>query len=131
LLLSGLYFRGNWAQPFSELRDNSGDIKYFNALSGQQEVKFMMTHGTFKYAEIPSKHLIAIELLYKNERYSLMIVMPDTIKDLKHFSKESNYNSLNEITAQLEPSEIQLFVPKFRFECTSRAEKALGKVRMI
>lgn len=89
----------------------------------------MMTHGTYKFAEIPSKHLTAVELPYKNERYSLLIVMPDSINDLKQFSKESNYNSLNEITAELEQSEIQLFVPKFRFECTSRAEKALGKVR--
>lgn len=58
-----------------------------------------------------------------------MIVMPDTEKDLKQFSKDSNYNSLNEIAAQLELAELELFVPKFRFECTSRAEKALGKVK--
>lgn len=57
-----------------------------------------------------------------------MIVMPDSEKDMKHFSKDSNYNSLNEIVALLEPTDLQLFVPKFRFECTSRAEKALGKV---
>ena len=89
----------------------------------------MMTHGSFKYAEIPSKQMTAVELPYKNERYSLLIVMPDSVTDLKQFSRESNVNSLSEITTQLEPSDIQLFVPKFRFECTSRAEKALGKVR--
>lgn len=63
LLFNGLYFRGNWAQPFMELR--SEDVKTFNALSGKQEVKFMMTHGTFKFAEIPSKQLVAVELPYK------------------------------------------------------------------
>lgn len=63
LLFNGLYFRGNWAQPFMELR--SDEIKYFNALSGKQDVKFMSTIGNFKYAEIPSKKLIAVELPYK------------------------------------------------------------------
>jgi serine protease inhibitor len=58
-----------------------------------------------------------------------MIVMPNTETDMKQYTKESNYNSLNEIVAQLETIDVQLFVPKFRFECTSRAEKALGKVR--
>lgn len=58
-----------------------------------------------------------------------MIVMPNSDQDLKQYSKESNYNSLNEIVSQLEPTDINLMVPKFRFECTSRAEKALGKVR--
>lgn len=129
LLFNGLYFRGNWAQPFMELR--SEEIKHFNALGGKQVVKFMMTHGSFKFAEVPSKQLSVVELPYKNERYSLMIVVPDSHKDLKHLSKETNFNSLNEIIALLEPMDMQLFVPKFRFECTSRAEKALGKVRNI
>lgn len=57
-----------------------------------------------------------------------MIVMPNSVKDLKEFSQESNFNALNEIAAELELTDLQLFVPKFRFECTSRAEKALGKV---
>lgn len=124
----GLYFRGNWANPFSKLRDDFSDAKYFNSLSGPQEVRFMTTYGTFKYAEIPSRKITVVELPYKNKKYSLMVVMPDSIQDLRQFSKETNYNLLNEITSQLEPSEIQLFMPKFRFESTSRAEKALGKV---
>ena len=113
-----------------ELRDSNSDAKYFQALNGKQEVKFMMTYGTFKYAEVPSKQLIAVELPYKNERYALLVVMPDTFKDLKYFSRQSNYNTLNEIIAQLESNDVQLFIPKFRFESTSRAEKALGKVKL-
>lgn len=71
LLFNGLYFRGNWAQPFMELR--SDEIKYFNAVSGKQEVKFMMTHGTFKYTEVRSRNLIAVELPYKVVYKSLEI----------------------------------------------------------
>lgn len=63
LLFNGLYFRGEWAQPFMELRSN--DRKYFNAMSGKQDVKFMMTNGLFKYVKIPSKQLVAVELPYK------------------------------------------------------------------
>lgn len=63
LLFNGLYFRGEWAQPFMELRSN--DIKYFNSMAGKQDVKFMMTNGLFKYAKIPSKQLVAVELPYK------------------------------------------------------------------
>ncbi|CRK89704.1 CLUMA_CG003436, isoform A [Clunio marinus] len=126
LLFNGLYFRGHWAEPFMELR--SDDTKYFHALSGDQDIKFMLTYGAFKYADIPSKQLKAVELPYKNERYAMLIVMPETVKDLKHFSRESDYNSVNEIVAQLESSDLTLYVPKFRMECTSRAEKALGKL---
>lgn len=54
--------------------------------------------------------------------------MPKAQNDMKQFCKQSNYNILNEIIAQMEPENLQLYVPTFRFECTSRAEKALGKV---
>lgn len=63
LLFNGLYFRGNWAQPFMELR--SDEIRYFNGFKGQQEIKFMVTNGLFKYANISSQNLIAVELPYK------------------------------------------------------------------
>lgn len=63
LLFNGLYFRGNWAQPFMEYR--SEKVKYFNSLSGKQDVKFMTTKGSIKFAEVSSKKLIAVELPYK------------------------------------------------------------------
>lgn len=57
--------------------------------------------------------------------------MPDSTKSLRDLSKESNQKSLYEITSQMEQTELQLFMPKFRFECTSRAEKALGKASKL
>lgn len=57
--------------------------------------------------------------------------MPKSDKHLIEYSKHANYDSLNEITSRLETSTITLSMPKFRFECTSRAEKHLAKVRNI
>jgi len=66
LLFNGLYFRGNWAHPFMELR--SEEASYFDAVSGKQEVKFMKSQGSFRYADVPSKNLFAIELPYEVRR---------------------------------------------------------------
>ena len=54
--------------------------------------------------------------------------MPSTLNDMKQHCKQSNYNNLNEIVGLMELNNINLFMPRFRYECTSRAEKALGKV---
>lgn len=59
----------------------------------------------------------------------MIIVMPDTESDLKEFSRSSDFSSMQDIIGRLEPTDMKICVPKFRFECTSRAEKALGKVR--
>lgn len=68
LLFNGLYFRGEWAQPFMELR--SHEKRFFNSMAGKQDVKFMVTSGSFKYAKIPSKQLVAVELPYKVGTYN-------------------------------------------------------------
>lgn len=59
----------------------------------------------------------------------MLIVMPGSEGDLKEFARSSDVNTLQDIIAQLEPVSLKICIPKFRFECTSRAEKALGKVR--
>jgi serpin B len=126
-VFAGLYFRGEWAEPFSALSDK----KKFESVNGEQDVNFMMVDGNFKFADVRSKQLIAVEFPYKNEKYSLTIIMPDTFKDLKYISKSSDYNLLNEISSQLEPTDLKVIVPKFRVEFTSKADKALGAVNNI
>lgn len=61
LLFNGLYFRGDWANKFRK----SDETKQFNSPKKIQDVKFMQTNGLFKYAEIPSQNLIAVEIPYK------------------------------------------------------------------
>jgi serine protease inhibitor len=124
LLFNGLYFRGDWSQKF----DLVNELKSFDSVKGKQDTKFITTNGLFKYVEIPSKNLIAVEIPYKNDRYAFLIVMPSTLNDMKQHCKQSNYNNLNDIVGQMELNNINLFMPRFRYECTSRAEKALGKL---
>ncbi|CAO1407105.1 unnamed protein product [Diamesa serratosioi] len=126
LLFNGLYFRGNWATPFFTLR--SDELSYFNTLSEKQTVKFMRSRGTFKYSEMSALNVDVVELPYENDRYALMLVLPKTNEGLKEFIKQLNDNSMNDIITSLEPTAIELSLPKFRLESTSRAEKALGKL---
>ncbi|CAO1413034.1 unnamed protein product [Diamesa tonsa] len=126
LLFNGLYFRGNWATPFFTLR--SDELAYFNTLSGKQTVKYMRSRGTFKFSEMSSLNVDVVELPYENDRYALMLVLPKTNEGLKDFIKQLKDNTMNDIISSLEPTAIELSLPKFRLESTSRAEKALGKL---
>lgn len=58
----------------------------------------------------------------------MVVVLPDSEESLRQFSKDSSPKSLNDIFSRLEPTEMHFSLPKFKFECTTRAEKALGKV---
>lgn len=61
LLFNGLYFKGEWAQQFAPVEELSS----FNAPKGKQEVKFIKANGLYKYADISSQNLIAVEIPYK------------------------------------------------------------------
>lgn len=61
LLFNGLYFRGEWANKFHKTEET----KTFNSFRKAQDVKFITSSGLFKYAEIPSQKIVAVELPYK------------------------------------------------------------------
>lgn len=62
LLFNGLFYQGHWSRPFKALP--SEIKKFFNALSGKQNVQFMESQGIFKYVA-NFKNLAAIEIPYK------------------------------------------------------------------
>lgn len=125
LLFNGLFYQGNWLWPFKALPAEKK--MSFNGLNAKQDVDYMESRGLFKYAA-NLKNLAAVEIPYRDERYSLLIIIPN---DLKDYSRNTDYTFINEILETLEPMEMLVQLPKFRFECTSRAEKALAKVRNI
>jgi serine protease inhibitor len=61
LLFNGLYFRGDWQQSFTKLEEK----RAFNSPKGIQNVKFMAANGLYKYVEIASQNVIAVEIPYK------------------------------------------------------------------
>lgn len=68
LLFNGLYFRGDWANKFRK----SDETKPFNSPKKMQDVTFMSSNGLFRYAEIPSQNLIAVEIPYKVTQSNLL-----------------------------------------------------------
>lgn len=129
LLFNGLYFRGNWKQPFQKLRSDPEDV-FFNSTSQKTRITMMRTRGTFRTGFISSIDSQAIEVPYENERYALLIVMPKNHDGIRGVIKQFTPSSLKEINEQLSEEYIHLSLPKFRVETTGRAEKSFSKVKM-
>lgn len=61
LLFNGLYYRGDWAQKFS----NVENLRPFNGIKEKKDTKYVVSSSAFKYAEIASQNLVAVEIPYK------------------------------------------------------------------
>lgn len=130
LLFNGLYFRGNWAVPFQQLRDEASDV-FYNSTSEKSRVTMMRSRGKFRTGFIESIDSHAVEIPYENKRYTLMIVMPKPHDGIRNLIKRFDLTTLGEINAQLKEEQIHLVLPRFKVETTNRAEKAIAKVRKI
>jgi serine protease inhibitor len=61
LLFNGLYYRGDWAQTFQ----NVAEKRAFNGVKDKKDAKFIVASSAFKYVEVPSQNLVAVEVPYK------------------------------------------------------------------
>lgn len=63
----------------------------------------------------------------QNERYSLLLIVPDSRDGLKKLIANFDANCLADITAKLTEESIDISLPKFHIDTTSGAEKSLAK----
>ncbi|GAB0092708.1 uncharacterized protein DMENIID0001_077360 [Sergentomyia squamirostris] len=130
LLFNGLYFRGGWGVPFQQLRSDPEDVFYCSETE-KKVVTMMRSRGNFRYRDCVKHNSQVIELPYENDRYSLLIVMPNEKDGLKKLISEFSGDMLDEMVSRLEEASVELRMPKFNFDTTSRAEKHLAKIGLI
>uniref|UniRef100_A0A1B0DIB7 Serpin domain-containing protein n=2 Tax=Phlebotomus papatasi TaxID=29031 RepID=A0A1B0DIB7_PHLPP len=130
LLFNGLYFRGSWGVPFQQLRSDPEDVFYCSETE-KKVVTMMRSRGNFRYVDCVKYNSQVIELPYENDRYSLLIVMPNDKEGLKKLITEFNADILEEMVSHVEETSIELRLPKFNLDTTSRAEKHLAKMGLI
>lgn len=126
LLFNGLYFKGNWATPFQQLRSDSEDIFYTSETS-KERVTMMRSRGSYKIAYLKDLESQVIELPYENDRYALLIILPKTHQGLRQLIETFSPEILSEILPKLQSDMVNFAMPKFRMDTTSRAEKPLIK----
>lgn len=66
----------------------------------------------------------------QNTRYTLLVMVPNRSEGLKDLIKNFNSDSLSSAQKSLVQKSVQITLPKFHIDTTSRAEKALAKVEV-
>uniref|UniRef100_A0A240PK27 Serpin domain-containing protein n=1 Tax=Anopheles christyi TaxID=43041 RepID=A0A240PK27_9DIPT len=127
LLFNGLYYRGSWATPFQQLRTE--ESKFFTN-TDERPVMMMRSQGTFGIGKDEQLDAKFLELPYNNSRYSLLLMVPNNKDGLKELIKNFNPDTLSTVQKSLVQMPVQICIPKFRIDTTSRAEKPLAKASL-
>jgi len=114
VLTNTIYFNAAWKLPFDESLTQDG---VFYLMDGGQVTAPMMSQTErFRYAG--DDNYQAIELLYDGGELSMVILLP-RIGGFEEFDGAIDLTSLNSIINSLELANVQLTMPKFRYESSS------------
>jgi serpin B len=113
VLVNAIYFKADWADPFDPKDTQTAP---FRLLEGSEvETPMMFQHTSAPYAS--GSGYSAIELPYQGGTAAMEIILPDE-GTFEAFERGLNPGRMEEILGNLQPTSVELGLPKFRF--TSR-----------
>lgn len=120
VLTNAAYFKANWKSPFLRGRTRRGAFK---SPDGETYVRYMQQSTRCQYAEAEGLQLASLP--YKGDRFSMLILLPQEGVTAKHFEEGLTAQRLRDWSASLRTRDVDLMLPKFRFETQKQLNPAL------
>jgi len=112
VLTNAIYFKGDWLDQFDPSLTQNEDFYLEN--SGSIPVPIMQQFGRVAdYAEVDGVQILSLP--YKGEEISMMILLPAT-GEMDRLEESLTLEKMNEYREAVYSQEIDLFLPKFKFE---------------
>jgi serpin B len=108
VIVSALYFKARWAEPFSEPRPGTFQLEDGTAI----RVPMMSRETPVRHVFRPDVHVLELE--YRSEGYSFLVIMPPKGQSLALFEEDLNDMRLLSWTAFLPRHEIDVVMPPFQ-----------------
>ncbi len=111
ILVNAIYFKGDWQDPFDP---NSTQDSPFTALDGTKIQVKMMNQSLSDVLYYQGSGYQAIELAYQGGSAAMDIIVPDQGK-YNDIESTLNNSFLNNTLAGMQPTTVQLGLPKYSF----------------
>lgn len=123
IIFNGMYFRGSWEQPFDVVYTGM----FYRSNTEKKQVTMMKSTGKFRIASLPELDAEAINLPYDGGRYALLLVVPRARDGLIRLIADLPIAPISEIQDSMREEEVQVSLPMFAVETTTKPISALAK----
>ena len=129
LLLNAVYFRGEWTYPFNPDHTYKGEFYNF----GKEAKKVEMMTQTHEFMFYKDTDIQAIELPYKNDSMSAIIILPNKDEDLNEYINLYNINDefVNKVIEGMVETGVRLNMPKFEVGFYMKLKDVLKRLGMV
>ncbi len=128
VLTNAIYFKGFWLKQFEKKNTRDEDFR----ISPGNPIKIPMMHlsgkeAKFNYGE--TDNLQILELPYEGEDLSMLIILPK-VDDLEATEESLRVKKLSEWKKLLKREEVEVALPKFKFEKACSMKDTLEEMGM-
>ncbi|XP_061704206.1 uncharacterized protein LOC133515652 [Cydia pomonella] len=124
LVINALYFKSAWQHAFDRSLTRSACFRVQGAC--KKQVAMMEISTELNYAFVDNLRAHAVELPYEGGRYSMVLLVPQDHDGLAGLIRDLPYMSLPQICKMMEPSHVQLSLPRFTVDYS---EDMVGPLR--
>lgn len=125
IITNAVYFKGNWSHEFKHTSEES----FYPSGGEETSVDTMYIKQSFNYAENEDERIL--EIPYKGNNLSMYIILPRE-NNIEDFEKQFSVSDYNNLKSSMEPkSEVNLWLPKFRFETKTKLSQPLRNMGIV
>lgn len=130
LLLNAVYFRADWEYPFNPDKTYTGSFVNPTEKDGKK-VQMMTQTEMFNYYE--DKNVQAIELPYKNDSMTAVVILPNKEVDMNKYVNSLSLNDdfVNGMLDKMSGKMVRINLPRFEIEFFSKLKPILIRMGMV
>ena len=110
VLTNAIYFKGQWLREFP--KDATRDEDFF--VTPEKKVTAPMMHQTGEFGYFDGPDFQALELSYKGEDLSMLVLLPKERDGLADLEKSLSAEKVAEAVAKLRKQKVAVTLPKFK-----------------
>ncbi|GCB82574.1 hypothetical protein scyTo_0022027, partial [Scyliorhinus torazame] len=114
VIVNAIYFKGLWKSMFE--KEMTVKREFERAPDNHCQVPMMQQQGSFRFAKFSKDAVKVIELPYKGDDVSMVLILPTTEGVLGVLEKQLTHEKLLGWLSQLSLTDVDLSLPKFRVE---------------
>jgi len=124
VLTNAIYFKGDWAAKFKP--EMTRPAPFHIQPDQTVDVPMMRQSGNFRFAETDAVKVL--ELPYAGDELSMIVLLPK--ENSAAFDQALDSNRLNEWVGKVVKQDVDVFLPKFKFETQYELSDTLAKLGM-
>ncbi|XP_063795755.1 antithrombin-III [Pseudophryne corroboree] len=130
VLVNAIYFKGLWKSKFESINTILGEF-HVPGRTESYEVPMMYQEGMFRYGAFKDDAVQVLELPYKGDDISMVLVLPSENTPLEKVEQALTLEKFSEWLHKVQSVQLSVHLPRFKIEDSFSVKEKLQKLGLV